>query len=81
MVEPHGVLNDLGRESVTFVQRGGSTHAEILVQPLLTCQYLPTPPANGTQYIRLSSIRIVYFRYPPCSMYPLMTATWRSETT
>jgi hypothetical protein len=40
MVEPHGVLNDLRRESVTFVQRRGSLHPAIVIQPPLTCQYL-----------------------------------------
>ena len=39
MVEPHGVLNDLRRESVTFVQRCGSLHPAIVNQPPLTCQY------------------------------------------
>jgi hypothetical protein len=40
MVEPHGVLNDLRRESMTFVQRCGSLHPSIVIQPPLTCQYL-----------------------------------------
>ena len=39
-VEPHGVLNDLRRESVTSVQRCESLHPAIVNQPPLTCQYL-----------------------------------------
>jgi hypothetical protein len=40
-VKPHGVLNDLRRESMAFIQRCGSTHPAIVVQRFLTCQYPP----------------------------------------
>jgi len=39
MVEPHGVSNDVRGEPVAFIQRCGSSHCEIVVQPLLSCQY------------------------------------------
>ena len=39
MVEPNGVFNDLGRESVAFVQRCGSLHPPSVALPPLTCQH------------------------------------------
>jgi hypothetical protein len=38
-VNPNGVLDDLRRESMAFVQRGGSSHPAIVDRPPLTCQY------------------------------------------
>ena len=39
MIEPDGVLKDLGRESMAFVQGGGSSHAAIVASAELTWQY------------------------------------------
>lgn len=41
MVEPHGVLNDLGREPVAFVQRMTRLRASMLVHSTLTCHNPP----------------------------------------
>jgi len=40
MVEPNGVLNDLGRKSVTSVQRSGSVRSDIFFQQRLTCMVI-----------------------------------------
>lgn len=39
MIEPHGMPDDVRRKRVTLVQRVESTHAAIVVQPPLICQY------------------------------------------
>jgi len=67
MVEPNGVLNDLGRKSVAFVKRCGSIHLAIVALPPLTCQYpgarhvkdwpphgrkIPVGASNGFRMIR-----------------------------
>ena len=44
MIEPDGVLNDFGRESMTFVLIIGCTHSDIVAQTPLICQYLRTSP-------------------------------------
>ena len=40
MIEPDGVLNDFGWESMTFVLIIGCTHSAIVAQTPLICQYL-----------------------------------------
>ena len=40
VVEPHCVLDDLSRETVTSVHRCGLVHSTIVIQTRLTCQYL-----------------------------------------
>ena len=56
-VEPHRGANDVRRESMAFVQRFGSTHPTIVIQPRLTCQYhdtATTPFVHRARNIRPS---------------------------
>ena len=48
MIESDCVLNDLGREAVTFVNRCELVHSTIVVQANLTCQY----PNKGMPIVR-----------------------------
>jgi hypothetical protein len=39
VIKPDRVLNDLRRETVTFVHRCRLVHSTIVIQTCLTCQY------------------------------------------
>jgi hypothetical protein len=39
LIQRFGSALNLGRESLTFVQRYGPLHPAIVIQPPLTCQY------------------------------------------
>jgi len=65
MVEPNGMLNDLGRKSVAFLKRCGSIHLAIVALPPLTCQYPkkgdPSIQGNPSEFMdRISGIRSAY---------------------